>query len=155
MFSSQVRKTIKDAARKLTGHKRRAFVAQVSIDYFDGNPRKTEKCMGWDRDTVNTGIKELKTGIRCIENFSGRGNIRTEDRLINIDNDIRNIVEPHTQADPDFKNPYAYLKITAKLVRQELLKKGYSDGELPTEYTVGKMLNRMGYSLKRVQKKTF
>jgi transposase len=46
-----------------------------------------------------------------------------------------------------------YTRITAASVRKALRdEKGYSDEELPSENTVGAMLNRMGYSLKRVQK---
>lgn len=154
IFTSRIKKTIKDAAKALTGYKRRAFVAQVAIDYFDSSPRKTELHMGWARETVNTGINEIKTGIRCLDNYSGRGNLRTEDRLPQIEADIREIVEPHSQVDPDFKNAYTYLKITAKSVKLELSKKGYSDDDLPTENTIGNILNRLNYSLKRVQKKT-
>ena len=66
MFTNQIKKTIKDAAKALTGYKRRAFVAQVAIDYFDASSRKTEKHMGWARETVETGINELKMGIRCL-----------------------------------------------------------------------------------------
>ncbi len=153
MFPNQIKKTIKAAAKALTGYKRRAFVGQVAIDYFASSPRNTEKYMGWARETVATGIGEIISGIRCIDNYMGRGNIRTEERLPNLKKDIFEIVDPHIQTDPDFKNPYAYLKITAKSVRQELLKK-YADDELPTENTIGNILNRLNFSLKRVQKKT-
>jgi hypothetical protein len=34
------------------------------------------------------------------------------------------------------------------------LNKGYEDNQLPTERTINNLLNRMNYSLKRVQKKT-
>jgi len=153
MFNKQIKKTIKGAASALTGYKRRAFVGQVAIDYFDASSRKTETYMGWARETIETGINEIKSGIRCIDNYSGRGNIRTEVRLAHLEQDIREIVEPHTQTDPDFKNPYSYLKITAKSVRKELINRGYQDEELPTENTIGNILNRLNFSLKRVQKK--
>lgn len=154
MLSDKIKKTIKDAAQALTGYKRRAFVAQVAIDYFDGRPRRTEREMGWCRDTVDTGINELRSNIRCLDDYSGRGNKRTEDKLAGLEDAIQDIVKPHTQTDPDFQNPFSYLKITAKSVRQELLKKGYTDDQLPSETTIGKILNRMNYSLKRVQKKS-
>ena len=153
MLSDKVKKTIRDAAQALTGYKRRAFVAQVANDYFNGSPRRTEREMGWCRETVETGINELRSNIRCLDNYSGRGNKRTEDRLAGLEGAIQDIVKPHTQTDPDFQNPYSYLKITAKSVREELLNKGYNDDQLPTENTIGKILNRMNYSLKRVQKK--
>ena len=36
MLSDQIKATFKDAARKLTGPKKREFTAQVALDYFDG-----------------------------------------------------------------------------------------------------------------------
>ena len=38
--------TLKDAAAKLTGAKRRAFQAQVTKDYLDGSPRRAERVFG-------------------------------------------------------------------------------------------------------------
>ena len=155
MLSDKIKVTIKDAAQALTGYKRRAFVAKVAIDYFGGSSRRTERAMGWFRNTVETGLNELRSGIRCVDAYSSRGNKRTEDRLVGLKDSIQDIVEPHTQTDPDFNNPYSYLKITAKSVKQELLNKGYDKDQLPTENTIGNILNRMDYSLKRVQKKAF
>jgi hypothetical protein len=154
MFIDKIKKTIRDAGNALTGYKRRTFVAQVAIDYFDGSARKTERIMGWSRDMVFLGLNEIRTGIRCIDNYSGRGNKRTEDKLAGLEEAIHEIVEPHSQTDPDFRNPYSYLKITAKSVRKELINKGYKDEQLPTENTIGNILNRMDYNLKRVQKKS-
>ncbi len=154
MLDDKIKKTIKEAAKALTSYKRRRFVAQVAIDYFEGSARRTEREMGWGRVTIETGLNEIRSGIRCVDDYSARGNKRTEDKLQGLKEAIEEIVEPHTQADPDFQNPYSYLKITAKSVRKELCKKGYSDDELPTENCIGNLLNRMNYSLKRVQKKT-
>ena len=44
--------TIKDAARKLTGAKRRAFQAQVTLDYLEGSARQAERVFGWSRKKV-------------------------------------------------------------------------------------------------------
>jgi hypothetical protein len=55
--------TIKDAAQKLTGPKRRAFQAQVTLDYLDGSARRTERVFGWSRQTVILGLHEQRTGI--------------------------------------------------------------------------------------------
>jgi len=55
--------TIKDAARKLTGAKRRAFQAQVTLDYLDGSARRAERLFGWSRKTVELGLHELRTGM--------------------------------------------------------------------------------------------
>ena len=47
--------TIKDAARKLTGAKKRAFQAQVALDYLEGSPRRAETVFGWSRKSVELG----------------------------------------------------------------------------------------------------
>ena len=54
--------TMRDAARKLTGPKRRAFEARVSLDYLGGDARLTETVFGWSRHTVARGIQELNSG---------------------------------------------------------------------------------------------
>ncbi|NEP47198.1 MAG: ISAzo13 family transposase, partial [Okeania sp. SIO2H7] len=44
-------------------------------------------------------------------------------------------------------------KLTAKQVRMALIEeKGYKDEELPGRVTIGTILNRMGYRLKKTQK---
>ncbi len=63
---------MKDAAHKLTGVKRRAFEAQVSLDYLGGSARKAEAVFGWRRETVELGLNELRAGIECLGNFSAR-----------------------------------------------------------------------------------
>jgi len=65
-LSEQHITTIKDAAKKLTGSKRRAFQAQVAIDYLDSRARLTERTFGWSRDTVALGLHELRTGFTCL-----------------------------------------------------------------------------------------
>jgi hypothetical protein len=56
MFTDKIKKTVLDAAQALTGYKKRAYIAQVSLDYFDGKARRTEQVMGWGRETIQTGI---------------------------------------------------------------------------------------------------
>jgi len=94
------RALIKDAAKRLTGYKRREYQAQITLDFFGGNARKAEREMGWSRKTVDKALKELESGIRCIDNFQARGRKKTEATLPNIEKDIRSLAEPQTQADP-------------------------------------------------------
>ena len=95
-------KTIKTAAKYLSGHKRRIFQADVTLDYFGGSARKAERVFGWRRDTVETGLNELRAGIECIGAYSARGNKKSEDKLPNLESDIRSLAEPNTQVDPKF-----------------------------------------------------
>ena len=68
-LSAQHIKTIKDAAKKLTGVKRRTFQAQVAIDCLNSKPHLAEMTFGWDRRTVTLGLNELSKGFACIDNF--------------------------------------------------------------------------------------
>ncbi|NJR76015.1 MAG: hypothetical protein HC773_25280 [Scytonema sp. CRU_2_7] len=58
----------------MTGHTRRLFAAELAHSYFNSSSRKTERVLGVSRDMVDLGLHELRTGIRCLENFSQRGN---------------------------------------------------------------------------------
>jgi len=42
----KVRRIIKSASEKLTGHKRRAYQAEVTTEFFGGSVRRAEKEMG-------------------------------------------------------------------------------------------------------------
>lgn len=151
--SKRIRSIIKSAADKLSGAKKREYIAEMAIEFCDGNARKAERIFGWGRETINKGIRELQTGIKCKDDYGARGNKKTEEKIPQLAEDIREIADPKSQADPDLKTPFAYTRITAKAVRQALIEqKGYSDDQLPCENTIGEILNRLGYRLRRVQK---
>jgi len=141
------------AAKRLKGHQRRLFLAEVTLQLCDGNPRQAERRFGWGRDTVSKGLHELQQGIRCLENFAARARPRWEEKNPQLAQDIRAIVEPHTQADPELKSARRYTNLSAAEVLQALqANKGYADQNLPKERTMRDILNRMNYRLKRVQK---
>ena len=56
VLTEEVIASFKDAARKLTGAKRRAFQAQVTLDYLDGSVWKAERVFGWSHHTVALGL---------------------------------------------------------------------------------------------------
>jgi len=152
-LSEQHIKTIKDAAKKLTGAKRRAFQAQVAIDYMNSKPYLAEKTFGWDRKTVALGLNELRTGLVCFDNFKARGNKRTEVKMPQLEIDIVALAEPESQIDPKFQTAFKYTRITAKAMREALItKKGWQHEDLPCEKSIGNILNRLGFRLRRVQK---
>lgn len=144
---------LRQGANRLKGHERRLFMAEVALKLCDGSARKAERRFGWGRETVDKGLHELKQGVRCLENFSARGRPRLEDKSPQLAQDIRAIVEPHTQADPELKSARRYSNLSAADVREALLtKKGYAKENLPSERTMRDILNRMNYRLKRIQK---
>jgi hypothetical protein len=152
-LSAQHIKTIKDAAKKLTGAKRRAFQAQVAIDYLNSKPHLAEKTFGWDRRTVALGLNELGTGFVCFDDFKARGNKKTEVKTPQLEIDIIALAEPESQIDPKFQTLFKYTRITAKAMREALMiQKGWTDERLPCEKSISNILNRLGFRLRRVQK---
>ena len=150
MLTEQVKATFKDAARKLTGEKKRAFIAQVALDYYDGSARKTERALGWDRVSIQRGLDSVRTGIPYQDNYRARGRKKTEEILPNLEQDIRDLVDGDAQADPKFQTTFRYLKVSAQAVRDTLiLEKGYADETLPCRQTIGDILNRLGYRLRK------
>jgi len=144
---------LQQGANRLAGHARRLFQAEVTLKLFDGNVRKAERRFGWGRETVAKGLQELQQGIRCLENFSARGRPRLEEKNPQLAEDIRVLVEPHTQVDPELKTARRYSSLSAAEVLEALqAKKGYAPESLPSQRTMRDILNRMNYRLKRIQK---
>lgn len=144
---------LRQGANRLTGHARRLFQAEVTLKLCAGNARKAERRFGWGRETIDKGLHELRQGVRCLENFSARGRPRLEAKSPQLAEDIRAIVEPHTQADPELKSARRYSNLSAAEVLAALqTKKGYAKESLPSPRTMRDILNRMNYRLKRIQK---
>src|ERR1035438_7461142 len=123
---------LRQGADRLKGHEWRLFMAEVTLKLCAGNPRKAERRFGWGRETVDKGLHELKHAIRCLESFSARGRPRLEDKNPQLAQDIRAIVEPHTQADPELKSARRYSNLSAAEVLEALhTKKGYAKASLP------------------------
>jgi hypothetical protein len=149
----KLKDSLKDASVKLTGSKKRAFMAKATQDYFKGNPRQAETYMGWSRTAIAKGLKELETGIVCQDNHQGKGRKKVTEKLPQLEEDIRSLVDGKSQADPKFQTMFYYARISAEAVRKDLIEeKKYQEAELPSRQTVGTILNRMGYRLKKNKK---
>jgi len=97
-------------------------------------------------------LEELENGI-IIDNRSATGRKKAEEHLPDLMNDIKDILEPHSQTDPTFRTTQLYIPFTAGGVRQLLIEeKGYSDEELPTERTIANKLNELNYRPQKVTK---
>ena len=154
MLSDPIQSTFKDAAKKLTGNRKRDFMAKVTEDYFEGSARRAETVLGWYRHSVQLGLHERRTGIVCVDNYQARGRHKSEEILPKVEADIRSLVDAQAQADPKFQSTFLYAQITARAVREALISEaGYQESELPTRQTIGEMLNRFGYRLKKPKKR--
>jgi transposase len=141
------------AASRLTGPQRRLFIAEVTLQLCGGSARRAERRFHWGRETVTKGLHELQQGIRCLDNFQARGRPRLEDKQPQLAQDIRELAEPHTHADPELKSERRYANLSAEeMVTLLQAKKGYTKEALPSVRTMRDILNRLGYRLKRIQK---
>ena len=151
-LTEDVIETIQLAATLLTGYRRRQFQAQTALQYCKGSPRQAEKIFGWGRAAVQTGLHELRTGIRCLDAYPLRGRKKTEELCPPLEDHVHRLVEPQAQADPKFQTTLAFTRITAQAVRDALEAEPELKGFVPCRQTVGVLLNRLGYRLRRVLK---
>lgn len=141
------------AASQLTGPKRRAFEAEMTLKYCGGNSLMAEAVFGWGRQTVARGLGERRTGIICLgaqAAFSGRK--RWEEQHPHVAQALCQLAEAHAQQDPTFRTCLAYTRLTAPAALEALREQGYEAEQLPSPSTMAAVLNRMGFRLRKVVK---
>lgn len=142
-----------DAAKALKSSQRRLFMAKTVQAMGRGGQVWAEAHLHWNRETVRKGMHELRTGMTCIDAFSSRRRKPAEEHLPRLLDDIRAIVDGQSQADPKFQTNRLFTRISAAEVRRQLIAtKGYTDEQLPTQQTINKKLNLLGYRLTKVAK---
>jgi hypothetical protein len=144
--------TIKSAARKLTGSARREFQAGVTLDHCHGSPRFARELFGWSPDSIRKGLAEREMNCMIVDRQRS-GRPKYVDKIADLQNDIRSLVDPNSQTHPTFETTFRYTRMTAKAVIEALVQeKGYTKEELPALSTMRELLGKMGYRLRRVQK---
>jgi DDE family transposase len=141
------------AASTMTGAKRRAFEAAMTLKYCEGNPLQAAITFGWSRRTVALGLAERRTGIMCLgaqSAFSGRK--RWEDTQPQVAEALCHLAEAHAQQDPTFRTSLAYTRLTVQAALAALRAQGYREDQLPSPSTMAEVLNRMGFRLRKVVK---
>ena len=123
-----------------------------SLDGCSGEENDARE-LRWGRMTIRKGMRELATGVICIDAFARRGRKRAEAHLPNLLTDMQAIVDSQSQADPQFRSYRLYTRLTAAEVRRQLIaQKGYPDAVLPTAETIGTKLHELGYYPQKVAK---
>jgi len=142
-----------DTAETLKGHQRRLFMAKTVKAMGPGGQRWAEEHLGWSRVTIRKGGHELDSGLTCLDAFAARGRRPAEDHLPHLLDDIKDIADGQSQADPKFQTKRLFTRISAAEVRRQLIAtKGYTDEQLPTQQTINTKLNLLGYRLTKVAK---
>jgi hypothetical protein len=96
------------AASTMTGATRRAFEAEMTLQYCEGNPLQADLTLGWSRRTVALGLAERRTGIRCLgaqAAFSGRK--RWEDTQPQVAEVLCHLAAAQAQQAPTFRTSLA------------------------------------------------
>jgi hypothetical protein len=140
-------------AKALKGSARRLFMARTVKELGPGGQQRAARELGWGRMTIRKGLRELDSGVECIDAFGLRGRKRAEEHLPNLLTDIAAIVDSQSQTDPQFRTARLYTRLSAAEVRRQLIaQKGYTDAQLPTAATIGAKLNALGYYPQTVAK---
>ena len=152
-LTEEVKALLGSTAKDLKGSARRKFMARVVQAPGEGGQRLAERELGWNRQTIRKGKREVEQGLACIDGLRLRGRKRSEEHLPNLLGDITAIVDAQSQADPQFRTTRLYTRLTAAEVRRQLIaQKGDTDEELPTAETIGSKLNQLGDFPKKVAK---
>ena len=141
------------AASQMTGATRRAFQAEMTLKYCEGNARRAEDIFGWGRQNIAVGLAEKRTGIVCLSlhgAFSGR--LRWEDQYPQAAAALMELALAHSQQDPTFRTTLSYTRLTAKTAIEGLRQQGVEEAALPAPSTMAVILNRLGFRLRNVVK---
>ena len=142
-----------ETANNLKGHQRRRFMAQTVKEMGKGGQRRAETKLGWNRDLIRKGTRELESGIVCVDAFHARGRKRVETFLPNLLEDLISIVDSQSQTDPSFESNRLYTRLSVPEIMIQLMEqKDYSILELPSRETIRSRLNELGYYPKKVAK---
>ena len=141
------------AASAMTGAKRRAFEAEMTLKYCEGNPLQAAITFGGSRRTVALGWAERRKGIRCLgapSAFSGR--TRWEDTPPQVAEALGHLAEAHAQQASTLRTSLASTRLTVQAALAALRAQGYREDQLPSPSTMAEVLNRMGFRLRKVVK---
>jgi len=102
-LSTEMRTFLQETPSSLKGSARRVFMARAVRDLGQGGQRVADRELGWCRGTVRKGRHELDSGITCVDAFALRARKTAEDHLPALLDDITEIVDGQSQADPQFR----------------------------------------------------
>ena len=144
---------IKLAASKMSRVERRAFQAEMAVNYCAGGARLTESVFGWNRGAVQLALHEKRTGIVCLSAQSAlSGDKPWEKKHPEVADVLWELAQAHSQQDPNFRGPLSYTRVTAAEALRQLRARGFSDEVLPSPSTMAEALNGNGYRLPPVFK---
>jgi hypothetical protein len=131
---------------------RRQAMGDVTMTILDGKSRVAEEVFGWSRSSVSVGMNEFRSGIVCVNDLSSRHKPKSEEKHPGLLDEIQQLLEPNSQAEPRLRTTLLYTNMTAQSVHDALVANGWSKESLPTVRTISNILNRNEYRLRTVAK---
>ena len=152
-LTDSIKTMLIETAKALKGSARRLFMARTVQELGPGGQQRAARELGWGRMTIRKGLRELDSGVACIDAFRLRGRKPAEQHLPTLLTDIQAIVDSQSQTDPQFRSSRLYTRLSAAEVRRQLIAEhGYTDAQLPSAATIGAKLNALGYYPQTVAK---
>src|SRR3989304_9290178 len=102
-LTNDVKTVIRKAVALVNGAARRVFMASVVKQMDRGGQRLASVELGWNRDVIRKGLRELQSGVVCVDAFNLRGRKRLEERLPALEAVILEIAELKSQSEPPFR----------------------------------------------------
>jgi hypothetical protein len=121
------------AASKMTGAARRAFQAEMTLQYCRGSARLAATILGWSRKAVAVGLAAHRTGLLCLGAQSAcSGRKRWEEQAPEAAAARRQLAAAHAPQAPTFRTTLAYPRLTAQAAGEALRAQGVSAAQLPS-----------------------
>ena len=149
----KVKHLLKPIMKKLSGSDRRQSAAEIALGYGIGGQTFAAEEFRMSRNTVRKGIHEIESGKKTEDKFNLRGRKKATEKLPQMPDQIKMILESQSQIDPKFQTDRLYTKMTIEEIRKQLIKQyGYKEQELPSSRTLNTIVNDMKYTLRTVKK---
>jgi hypothetical protein len=103
-LTDELKATYLETAQALKGSDRRVFMARIVKALGAGGQSRAARELGWCRDTIRKGRREVDSGQRLEDNFGARGRKKAEEKLPDLLADIGSIVDGQSQTDPTFQS---------------------------------------------------
>jgi hypothetical protein len=144
---------LRRAASNMTGAKRRAFEAEMTLKDCAGTPLMAATIVGWGRQTVALGLAEQRTGMSCLGAPSAfRGRKRWEEQHPQAAQALRQLADAQAPQAPTFRTRLPSTRLTAQAAVPALRAQGESAAPRPSPSTMAEVLHRLGVRLRRVGK---
>jgi transposase len=144
---------IRTVASCLTGFARRQFQAKIASELCHASPRRAETRFGWNRNAVERGLEEAQLGRPLETPDDRRGRPKSEVAKPEVATATDQLLNESSLADPKFQSTYSFTRMTGERLREALAEQlGIAISRLPVPRTMRNLMNRRGFSLKKVPK---